>query len=93
MHVNAMARSILINSGGVLEKILFSGEISMELSSKLYQEWRFDHQALPADLIERYFIKLILIFLFFLFRYRDLLQHHDILILELHGKFPPEVWP
>jgi len=65
MHVNAMARSILINSGGVLEKILFSGEISMELSSKLYQEWRFDHQALPDDLIKSYFIKLILIFLFF----------------------------
>ncbi|KAE8038087.1 hypothetical protein FH972_010630 [Carpinus fangiana] len=53
MHINALARSILINSGGILEKILFSGEISMELSSKLYKEWRFDEQALPADLLKR----------------------------------------
>lgn len=53
MHVNALARSILINSGGLLEKILFSGEISMELSSKLYRDWTFDEQALPADLIKR----------------------------------------
>lgn len=62
MHVNALARSILINSGGLLEKILFSGEISMELSSKLYRDWTFDEQALPADLMKRYFIKEILIF-------------------------------
>ncbi|KAJ6401580.1 hypothetical protein OIU84_016889 [Salix udensis] len=53
MHINALARSILINSGGILEKTLFTGEISMELSSELYKEWRFDEQALPADLVKR----------------------------------------
>ncbi|KAJ6674451.1 LIPOXYGENASE [Salix viminalis] len=53
MHINALARSILVNSGGILEKTLFTGEISMELSSELYKEWRFDEQALPADLVKR----------------------------------------
>ncbi|KAJ7961701.1 Lipoxygenase [Quillaja saponaria] len=53
MHINALARSILINSGGILEKTLFSGQVSMELSSTLYKEWRFDEQGLPADLIRR----------------------------------------
>uniref|UniRef100_A0A3N7G2T8 Lipoxygenase n=1 Tax=Populus trichocarpa TaxID=3694 RepID=A0A3N7G2T8_POPTR len=53
IHINALARSILINSRGILEKTLFSGEISMELSSELYKEWRFDEQALPADLVKR----------------------------------------
>ena len=58
MHINALARGILINSGGVLEKILLSGEISMELSSELYKEWKFNEQGLPADLLKRYFIQL-----------------------------------
>ncbi|KAF3948713.1 hypothetical protein CMV_025324 [Castanea mollissima] len=53
MHINALARSILINSGGILEKILLSGDISMELSSEVYKEWRFDQQGLPDDLIKR----------------------------------------
>ncbi|KAK9282511.1 hypothetical protein L1049_005431 [Liquidambar formosana] len=53
MHINALSRSILINSGGILEKTLFSGEISMELSSVLYKDWRFHDQGLPADLIKR----------------------------------------
>ncbi|KAI5315368.1 hypothetical protein L3X38_044544 [Prunus dulcis] len=53
MHVNALARSMLINSGGILEKTLFSAELSMELSAELYKEWRFDEQALPADLLKR----------------------------------------
>ncbi|XP_050205012.1 linoleate 9S-lipoxygenase 6-like [Mercurialis annua] len=53
IHVNALARRILINSGGILEKTLFTGEISMELSAELYKDWRFDEQALPADLLKR----------------------------------------
>ncbi|KAK0588440.1 hypothetical protein LWI29_000983 [Acer saccharum] len=53
MHINALSRSILINSGGILEKTLFTGEVSMELSSELYKKWRFDEQALPTDLLKR----------------------------------------
>ncbi|KAK6259684.1 PLAT/LH2 domain - like 2 [Theobroma cacao] len=53
MHINALARSILINSGGILEKTLFTCKFSMELSSELYKEWRFDEQALPSDLVKR----------------------------------------
>ncbi|XVE78192.1 hypothetical protein DITRI_Ditri13aG0124200 [Diplodiscus trichospermus] len=53
MHINALARNMLINSGGILETTLFTGKFSMELSSELYKEWRFDHQALPSDLIKR----------------------------------------
>ncbi|XP_059594252.1 linoleate 9S-lipoxygenase 6 [Vitis vinifera] len=53
MHINALSRSIIINSGGILEKILFTQEISMELSSAIYRDWRFDEQGLPADLIKR----------------------------------------
>jgi lipoxygenase len=53
MHANALARSNLINSGGILEYILFSAALSMQLSAELYKEWRFDEQALPADLLKR----------------------------------------
>ncbi|CAI0426523.1 unnamed protein product [Linum tenue] len=53
MHINALARNLLINAGGILEQTLFTGEISMELSSELYKEWRFNEQALPADLLKR----------------------------------------
>ena len=55
LQVNALARSMLVNAGGILEKILFTGDISMELSSSLYRSWRFDEQSLPADLIKRYY--------------------------------------
>lgn len=54
MHINALARMMIINSGGILERILFTGEMSLELSSTLYKDWRFDQQALPTDLIKRY---------------------------------------
>ncbi|KAM7271505.1 hypothetical protein ACFE04_030719 [Oxalis oulophora] len=53
MHINALARSTLLNAGGIFERILFTGKFSMELSSELYKAWRFDKQALPEDLKAR----------------------------------------
>ncbi|GKU85901.1 hypothetical protein SLEP1_g503 [Rubroshorea leprosula] len=53
MHINALARSFLINAGGIFDNTLFSGSCSMELSSELYKEWRFDEQALSIDLLNR----------------------------------------
>ncbi|KAG4132841.1 hypothetical protein ERO13_D08G058200v2 [Gossypium hirsutum] len=53
LHINALARAIFLNAGGIVETLLFTGEYSMELSSHLYKEWRFDKQALPEDLLER----------------------------------------
>lgn len=53
VHVNALARRVLVNAGGILETVLFTGNVSMELSSMLYKEWRFDEQGLPSDLLKR----------------------------------------
>ncbi|KAK4268158.1 hypothetical protein QN277_024847 [Acacia crassicarpa] len=53
IHINALARCILVNAEGILEKTLFSGEKSMEISSELYKQWRFNEQGLPADLLKR----------------------------------------
>ncbi|KAJ4840617.1 hypothetical protein Tsubulata_020919 [Turnera subulata] len=54
MEINALAREKLINAGGIIETSFFPGKYSMELSSVVYDKlWRFDREALPADLIAR----------------------------------------
>nr|QCQ29235.1 lipoxygenase [Camellia fraterna] len=54
MEINALAREALINAGGIIETCFSPSKYSVELSSVAYDQlWRFDLQALPADLISR----------------------------------------
>ncbi|WOL20189.1 lipoxygenase 5 [Canna indica] len=54
LEVNGMARQILINGGGVIESGFTPGPICMEISAAAYREqWRFDQEGLPADLLRR----------------------------------------
>ncbi|KAF3331118.1 putative lipoxygenase 8 [Carex littledalei] len=54
MKINALAREALISAGGIIESSFSPLKYSMELSSVAYNQfWRFDFEALPADLIRR----------------------------------------
>ncbi|XP_042403820.1 probable lipoxygenase 8, chloroplastic [Zingiber officinale] len=54
MEINALARQALINAGGIIEIAFSPLKYSIEISSVAYdQSWRFDMEALPADLIRR----------------------------------------
>ena len=55
MNINSLARQSLVNDGGIIEKTFLWGRYSMEMSSKVYKNWTLPGQALPADLIKRYF--------------------------------------
>ncbi|XP_074312002.1 linoleate 13S-lipoxygenase 2-1, chloroplastic-like [Silene latifolia] len=54
MEINSLARGSLVNAGGFIETTFSLEKYSMEFGSLVYdKEWRFDHQALPTDLISR----------------------------------------
>eukprot|EP01018_Ginkgo_biloba_P032518 Gb_27755 [translate_table: standard] len=53
MNINALGRHIVINAGGILERTVFPGKYSMEMSAAIYKDWRFDEEGLPADLLKR----------------------------------------
>ncbi|KAL1060185.1 hypothetical protein V6Z11_1Z118900 [Gossypium hirsutum] len=50
MTINALARELLINANGIIEKTFCPGKYSLEMSSVIYKSWNFIDQALPNNL-------------------------------------------
>ncbi|XVE89677.1 hypothetical protein DITRI_Ditri20bG0015200 [Diplodiscus trichospermus] len=53
MTINALAREMLVNAGGVIESTFYPRRYAMELSAEVYKSWNFMEQALPNDLKKR----------------------------------------
>lgn len=55
LQINALAREALINEGGIIESDFSPAKYSTEIISAAYRDWwRFDMEALPADLVRRF---------------------------------------
>nr|GEW85479.1 linoleate 13S-lipoxygenase 2-1, chloroplastic-like [Tanacetum cinerariifolium] len=53
-HLSATGYGLIVLLDGIIESSFSPRKYSMQLSSDAYaQKWRFDHEALPADLISR----------------------------------------
>ncbi|XP_076913447.1 lipoxygenase 2, chloroplastic-like [Bidens hawaiensis] len=54
MQINSLARWLLVNADGIIESTFTPGKYCMQICSDAYDQlWRFDHEALPSDLISR----------------------------------------
>uniref|UniRef100_A0A7N0ZWW6 Lipoxygenase n=1 Tax=Kalanchoe fedtschenkoi TaxID=63787 RepID=A0A7N0ZWW6_KALFE len=53
LEINALARQSLISNTGVIDTCFTPGRYHMEISAAAYNDWRFDMDELPSDLIRR----------------------------------------
>jgi len=53
MNINSLARTILVNAGGVMELTFMWEDYAVEMSAVVYKDWNFIDQGLPNDRIKR----------------------------------------